>query len=310
MKEKLNETKLSSPGTRLLPALLLLLTAAFLVLALPDFHQKAEASTGYAEIPESGSVKKIGSRYFKCYRGVVYYGSSKSSVNKKAPDVSWNAFTNGSQIYYTKDSKGHYYVKVYSIATGKSSRVAAMPYVARAYDTYDYFTITAIYKDRIYLTRTNEEKWVQDTYFLDLRAPGDSITKVAGSTDIEQRYGKYVLARHAYVTDVSPYKVTLNSIRSDGKLKKIKTLGNYTYGARISGNYVYYAVYTSIYMSDCSIYKMKLDGTGKTKIRNIRSTSGSEKAVIVYDINAKSCKVYIDGNMFKVDMKTKKITKI
>ncbi len=291
------------------PALLLalILLAACAMLAVP---KPAEAASGYAQLPDDTSVHKVGSLYFQRKKDTLYYGSSESKINTKAYDVTWNAYTNGELLYYIKESKGHYYLKLYELDNGHYYRVANMPYAKRSLGVTDYYRISAIYKGYVYLTRINEDDFCMDTYAYKIGDDEDAVEKIAANVDITSRSGKYVLANNDYVTDVSPYRITLYQIASSGKLKKIKLLSKTAHNARFVGKYAYYADYTTPYMTQCCIRRVKQNGSGKKTLATLSSKKGSDNIIVAYDIGATSCKVSREGAEYLYQYKSKKYTKI
>ena len=300
--KKPNVTKLFA-----LPALLLLLAVS--ALALPA---AADAATAYQEIPYDGSVKKIGSCYFKHdinYQNNNFYYSTSGS-NFKLIGESDSVLTNGTYVIFIKTvDKGSYkqeQLVLFSTKTGKAKVLKTLPGTKdTGSNEPDYFNLDLVCGNVVYLTRASFEKWGYWEYTYNLKT--GKWAKALSNGHISGYSGKTAIINHDYRTDVSPCKISIYSFNSSGKMKKIKTLGKNCSGATITGKRIYYGVYTSG-VNKMKLYSCTLKGTGKKLLGTFEA--GEYGFVVAFDFSTSKCKVMIDDKTYDYTYSTKKLEEI
>ncbi len=226
---------------------------------------EVEAASSYKAISfEEDSYNdpiKVNGYYFKYNSKYKLCISKKKSSGYKSTKIgSFDAWTNGKTIYYTKNGSSIY---KYTISSKKSKKVKSLSSVLGK-DGYAY--IRKIYKNRIYFTVDSEQKWSVTTYFYNTKTK--KIKKVKSNADIMASSGKYCVCQKEKTSEISTVTLTLYKITSSGKFKKIKKLTSQgdSYVKAISGKF-YYVRYSDKYsFTKASVYRIKTNGNSKKKM--------------------------------------------
>ena len=259
---------------------------------------KAEAASSYKQLfTGSSTIEKSGKYYFKMMNG-KYYVSTKRGSGYVSTPIEGRVYSNGKQVYYVKSNVLYKYV----LSSKKNTKLKKFTTVSD-----DYYYISTIYGNQIFITRASFDAWKYWTYMYNTKTKK---TKMALSNcTIEASYGKYVVGAKEYRSDVGPYTLTLYKITSKG-LSKVKKLTSYGREATFAGGKLYYVVYPKGTMDKATLYRCSAKN-GKSQVK-IRTFSASEKyaGVYIYDITSKSCTVNKDYKSYKYTYKTKKLTRI
>ncbi len=263
---------------------------------------KAEAASGYKEIANYNSNKKIiknGKYYFKYDSSNRYFlmSTKKNSGYKKTPIRSYNAYGNGKQAFYIRDGL----LCKYTYASRKETRLKKLSVKGD-----ESFHISTIYGNQIFLTKNSFYQWKHWTYTYNIKTK--KFRHAVSRCTITTRSGKYVLGQNEYRTDISPYPITLYKIKSSG-LSKVKKLTNLGTSGTFIGKKIYYVQYQNKLMSKATLYRCDLSGSNKKAIQTFK-TSSKYGEVSVSNITSKSCDVYKNGKMYRYTYSTKKMKRI
>ena len=261
---------------------------------------------------DNGKVVKIGAYSFKQVSGSTYFKKTKAAgAFKKAPFSITSSCTNGKVVYYIDKME----LKKYTLSSGKVSSVKKIPRSPKE-DPYDpdYANVNHVKGNNIYISRTSWGEWGFRTFIYNTKTK--KLTKsFAGAISIVK--GDYMLLDMKFRTDVSPAPYLLCKI-SGSTLKKVKQLSQASLGVDTVGNKFYYLEYTdkrkengySYYsMTAGTLYRCNVDGSKKEKLGSFKA-SGQYAMVTVSKITSKDCKLFLDGNYYRYNYKTKKKTKL
>ncbi len=245
---------------------------------------EVDAASSYKAISfEDGEEKtpvKVKGYYFKYNsKGKLCISKKKSSGYKSTKITSYDAWTNGTTIYYTKNGTMIY---KYTISSKKTKLVKNLFTYVIGKGEYAY--ITKIYKNKIYLTSFYGDE--ADTYYYDIKT--GKTKKVKSDADILASSGKYCVCRHNVSQELLAEKLTLYKITSSGKFKKVKTLTKkgYPYVKVIDGKFYYAQYSSSTSYKKASVYRINASGKGKKKMTTITETF----EIKPYRFSKKSCK--------------------
>lgn len=283
-----------------------LLTVISMVLLLAVGKPAAvEAGTSYVpvssqeDIDASKTAVKHGNYYFKCGEKdeKVRISTQKNSGYKKTPIPYYSSFTNGSQAYYVRGKALYRYV----FASGQEKKLKNLPVKG---DRYYY--VSTIYGNRIFITMESFDEWLMETYSYNVKT--GQLKKTMTDCAIEDRSGKYVIARTEYQSDVSAHPLILCKITSKG-LTKVKTLSKYSLGYRIIDGKIYYTSYTGIEMKKGSLCRCNINGDNREKLFTT-STKQEYGQVMIGEITGKDCTIFKDDKHYRYTYATQKMTEI
>ncbi|MBR2188626.1 MAG: hypothetical protein IJ860_04370 [Eubacterium sp.] len=282
--------------------LLILTAAALLLLSLFVFRPATvQAAAGYASMNElfynmdNGTVLQSNGTWFRNDPDSLYCAKSQSGP-WKAVGETWTAWSNGS--YVLNISSSGYLVR-YNCKTGGVKKLKKLPGFTRT-EEGDGWGISAVYGKRVYLTRSSFSKWRQWTYLYKLNTK--SFKRVKNDCMISCQKGKYFVAEKEYRSDVSPVRLDLYQSTASG-LKHIKKLAAHGHSESIVGKKIYYTASPDQYMSEITIYRCNLDGTGRKKLGTVSSAGFSQ--VLAHSFTSKYCTVYMDGKSYRFTYSTK-----
>lgn len=119
-----------------------------------------------------------------------------------------NIVTNGNVIYYVSDDHHYFYLNRYDCAKRNIKRLKKLGSSRKIRSEPASWYFRYAYRQYIYLTRSSFDDWNYQTYVFNTRNNALSAMPVA----------------LIYRTDVSPYPLKLYKIKSNGRLKTVKTL--------------------------------------------------------------------------------------
>ena len=281
----------------MIPMFFFSLLAALLLLS----GSRAEAATAYQHLFEDyeKTEEKVGGTWFRQDDSKLYYSRDGKNYSLVAEGYH-TYFTNGTLVLYA-DSKTY---KLYrsSCNTGKTKVLKSLPTETRKYDP-DYYNISTIYQNQVFLTRSSFEAWKYWTYQYHLKT--GKLTRVLNPGLITARASKYVIVCHDYTSDVSPVRLSLYRITGTG-LKKVVQLAKRGLSASFVKGHVYYGAYSKKALTKLTIYRRKQDGSALTNLGTITGKG----MLIPYNYTSKYCLISIDGINYKYTYKTKKLTKV
>ena len=170
-----------------------------------------------------------------------------------------------------------------------------------------FWSIAAAYKNNVYLTKGSFEKWKYWSYVYNLKTK--KLKKVKTYCDIVAFKGAYAYAAHDYKSDVSANRMDIYKMTASGTLKHVKKLTKYGFSTEIIGKKLYYTSADGISLHKNTLYKAKLNGKGKKKIKTFKASEQYGQAII-FEITAKNCKVANGSGQYLYTYKTKTMTKI
>lgn len=285
---------------RLKQAVFVLVVAAALTILLAP--AKAHAAAEYKQIV-TDTVTKAGNYYFKYEGSEVYFSVSPSGPFTRAGFEGYvgTPYTNGTNIIVAGRGQGSYAPLMRCKV--KTNKVKTLKKLKRGSWSYEppQWNISTVYGNKVYLTRDSFEGWNLKTYCYNLSSK--KLSMIQNNCAVSARKGKYVVARNEYQTDVSAHRWTIYKIKSNGKFKKVKTLGKYIGSAEIVGNKIYYSKFSEASMKNMKLYRCSLKGKNVKKLGSFQA-SGQCTA---YGYTSKSCSVYKDGS-YTYTYATKKLT--
>lgn len=256
---------------------------------------KAEAAS-YQQLDfysdgEQISYIKVGNYYFK--QSSVSYATLCVSEQKSSGYIntgiqSYGAeWTNGKYVFYVSNNA----IYRYNLSNGKSKKIKTLSSIACDYE-YEppAFSISLIYGNYIYITRSCSDEWMNTTYMYNKKT--GKLKKILKNCVIEVSSGKYCIGVNEYQTEAVPRKITLYKITSSGSLKKVKVLGENTCGQWVVNGKFYYTKYENG-MKTMSLYRCKLNGNGEKKLVTLSSSSNY---IFIYNLTEKYFLYYDGGN--------------
>jgi len=179
-----------------------MLVCMVIMMTMFVFPRETQAAAAYQELPY-GKAVQVGSYFFKLEDGVVSYSDSENGYYQAAGfkgDV-YSAFVNGAAIYAIENrGEGYYRLSRFTLS---NKSLLSMKKLSLGNYTYEApgWTISAMYQDAVFLTRSSYEEWTYNTYVYNINT-GDFGRKMK-NCKIEFRSSKYVIARNEVQTDVS-----------------------------------------------------------------------------------------------------------
>lgn len=260
-------------------------------------------------------VQKTGKYYLKNIvedSGQNIVVSSKKRGGNISTPISYNCVSNGKSVYYVRN----YIIYKYNLSSKEESTVFEIPYNYYYYDEIgeyvsEDFDISAIYKNKIFLTQSYYEKVSVYTYDLKTK----SFKKIKSSFAIKDRYKNYFVGTKKINNfTFMPQELSIYKYKSN-KLTKVKRLTKYGGSCKVIGKNIYYVEYFNSSRGNYSkviIYKCKKNGSAKKKVMEIKPkiVDGVYESIYVSNITSKSCKVRKGNNIYKYTYKTKKYKKI
>ena len=264
-----------------------------------------QAAASYVSLAEklpgdSAAVvtEKIGSFWFRNNGGYLYYSPSQNGSYSYAGYVG-GSYTNGSKILNISYDG---YLQLITCKSGAVKKLKKLPGFVQAGEG-DAWRISAIYGKRVYLTRSSFYKGKHWTYLYRLNKK--TFKKVRSNCSINESKGKYFVAERKYHTDVSAVPQDLYKSTASG-LKKIKTLTKYGLSPKIVGKKIYYASYSDSSMKKATLYRCKLDGTGKKNLGSFQ-VSGQFSQVYIHSFTSTYCTVNLDGTNYRYIYSTREL---
>lgn len=155
----------------------------------------------------------------------------------------------------------------------------------------EYLKIVNGYKNKIYINHIDELNGKSILYSVNVTTKKK--TKEVSNCCITTSKGKFMYGDKSKATDSGAYplyiwKITGNSI------KKLKTMGKYTFGTTVVKNKVYYASYPDSSQKKMTVYCCNLDGSNSKKLFTFKG-KGSYCQVLISDVNEKTITVYVSG---------------
>ena len=262
-----------------------------------------KAYAAYSQIPEAGAApKKIGNYYFWTEEGHIRF-STKLDGSYRSPMYSCPdslAYTDGSNILFLAAlEKGQWLVK-YSISSHEGKGIRQMPGTKTVNDTP--YSLRAMVGNYVIINNTDYDNFTSEVYSYNISSKKWNLQLANGH--VCHASGSTMIIEHGLRTDVSPFKASIYKF-SSGKLKKVKSLGNYCLGGAVSGKYIYYALAPSAAAKSATVYRIKLNGTGRKSFGKI-----SKPVTYAHNFTSKSCVLSIKGTEYRYTYKTKKLKKI
>lgn len=215
-----------------------------------------------------------------------------------------NIVTNGDVIYYFSEDHHYFYLNRYDCVQHTIRRLKKLGLSTKIKSEPASWYFRYAYRQYIYLTKSSFDDWNYQSYMFNTR--NNALSKKLMNGDIIDASGAYVSVQMKYRTDITPYPLKLYKIKSNGRLKTVKTLSQNANGGSFVGTQCYYTAYPKKNsMTDMSIYKINRNGTQKKRIKTFHSAS----MCLAYDFKKKSCTVYLDGTIYRFTYQTKKLTK-
>ena len=257
----------------------------------------------YSQIPTSGSqAKKIGKYYFWTEEGHIRF-SPKLDGRYRSPMYACPdslAFTDGSNILFLAALEKGQWLISYSINDKEGKGIKQMPGTKTADDTP--YSLQAMVGNYVIINTTDYDTFTSGIYSYNISSKKWNLQ--LSDAHIIHASGSTMVIEHGLRSDVSPFKASICKF-SSGKLKKVKSLGNYCFGGDIRGSYIYYTVSPSAAARSATVYRIRLNGTGRKKLGKI-----SKSISYVYNFTSKSCDVNIKGTSYRFTYKTQKLRKI
>lgn len=297
---------------------LLMIIVALLVIALfigldKEVYAKKNAFKSFTwQEVENGKIVKAGAYSFKRVGSYTYFKKTKSAdAFKLAPFSIIDCSTNGKIVYYVDNMV----LKKYVLSSGKLSSLKKIPKSSKeAPHEPDKSYVSYLRGNNIYITRSSWGEWTNRTFIYNIKTK--KLTKSFAGTIILAK-GKYVVLDMLFKSGVTPGSMLLCKI-SGSTLKKVKKLTSAGLGVDLVGNKLYYLEYTdkkkgdgyTYYgMSAGTLYRCNLNGSKKKKLGSFK-VSGNIGQLFVSDITSKNCIVTLNGDRYRYNYKTKKMTKL
>jgi hypothetical protein len=279
---------------------IVLLAAIFAVVSFGSVEAKAAAQYKRVAVYNDTTVKH-GQYYFTRdnEKGTVSISKEKDGEYTETPISSTFLYSDGKQCYYMDNN---YVIYNYKYKTGKNKKLKKMKEDGDA-----VYTIGGVYKNYIYVNKSSFDRWRLWTYTYNIKT--GEYRKIATDCSVSDISGGYVVGCNEYRSDVSPYKITLYKIKSDGSFKKVKVISKYGYQGDFVNGKLYYLIYPQNSLKETTLYRANEDGSSAKKIVTFKSNNKYGE-VMVYDITAKNCYVYKDGTTYLYTYKTKKLKKV
>lgn len=256
----------------------------------------AEAVYEQVQISDAEKGEKVGKRYFK-YKystGKWYVSTRKSKGYKAIAKTNDNIVTNGNTVYYVKNNK----LYRFSCKSRKNVMLKKLPVKGD-----QWYTIGAVHKKRVYVNKCSFQQWKLWTYAYNTSTKKMKLVK--SNYNITDQYGKNVIGRKEFRSDVSPYTLRICKLNNSGitKGKKLSVRGH---SETYVGNKLYYVSYANDRMEKATLYKTSANGTNRKKIATFTS-SDEYGELYITDITSKNCTVYMDGWTYKYIYATKRM---
>lgn len=173
----------------------------------------------------------------------------------------------------------------------------------------EYLKIVNGYKNKIYINHINELNGKSILYSVNVTTKKK--TKEVSNCCITTSKGKFMYGDKSKATDSGAYplyiwKITGNSI------KKVKTMGKYTFGTAVVKNKVYYASYPNSSQKKMTVYCCNLDGSSRKKLFTLKG-EGNFCQVLISKVNGKTITAYVSGDKpgeYIYTIKTGKLRKV
>ena len=173
----------------------------------------------------------------------------------------------------------------------------------------EYLKIVNGYGNKIYINHINELSGKSILYSVNVN--NKKKTKEVSKCSITTAKGKYMYGDRAKATDSGAYPLYIWKIAGNS-VKKVKTIGKYTFGTTVVKNKVYYASYPSSSQKKMTVYRCNLDGSNRKKLFTLKG-KGDFCQVLISEVNEKTITAYVSGDnpgQYVYTIKTGKLKKI
>lgn len=292
----------------------LAIVLASILLLMPIVKVQAKADYRFLQTYElSKKAVKVGNYYFKSNDTSCSYSRYKSRgyqvISGVNPITSGYIITNGSFVFFINENGQYYYLNKFDTVKKQNKRVAKLSTAKNVRSEPYSWYFSYYYDQKIYLTRGSFDQWSYGTFVYNIKT--NKLSKKLMNGAIGNGSKNYVAAQMAYRTDVNSYPVNLYKISTNGQLKKVKTLTQYGRIGKFVGPYLYYT-HNPIKnnLGKMQIYRVNRDGTQRQLIKTITDQSDT-KWCTAYNFTKNGCNIDIGSHdRYKLNFKTKKLTKI
>ncbi len=172
----------------------------------------------------------------------------------------------------------------------------------------DSLTILAGYGNKLYVSASHSTYAKAAVYSVNVKKKKK--VKEISKCRVADSKGRYIYGYKKFVNDTSACAGYVWKIGSK-KIKQVKKIGKYIFGATVAGKKLYYASYPNKSQKKMTVYQAKLNGKKKKKLFTVKG-KGTYAQALISNVNTKTISAYVSGDepaTYTYTIKTKKLEK-